>query len=65
MPFQPNGRKEIKEAVIVAALSAAIGGMINLGIEEFKEWKRKRAEKRDEERTAHLKQVSEPKGTNE
>jgi hypothetical protein len=46
---QPQGHKEIKEAVVIATISALLVGAVNLSLDEVKEWRKRRAQKRADE----------------
>jgi len=45
MAYQPQGRKEVVEAVVIAALSAAVSGLVGWGLESLKAAQKTAAEK--------------------
>lgn len=56
MSNETQGRKEFKEAVVIATLSAVFVGVVNIGIDEFKEWRKRRDAARAAKKTDEVTQ---------
>lgn len=39
--YKDNGAKEIYETVLIAALTTLATGLINLGLDTYRDWKKK------------------------